>query len=463
LKPLLALLGAGALLRTALALRTAVINTDGPMFLDIARRMGEGDLSAATKSWFHPVYPGLLWLTGGSETAGVVISILAGVLAGWPLWLLVRDLADERGAFISVAIYELHPAFVDFQSDIFAEGVFMLAAACALSGSVRFAVTGRGIWLGAAGAAVGWCTKSEGLIVALLAAVTVAWGAVSRREWKRPALAALVAVAVVGPYVVHLTVVQKRFTVTPKPSAQQMLGIREGDDVGTAGLWHERRAVHGPLVTSVWYTGYYTGNTFRVGYLGALVLGLMLAAKWGSRMKGKGWILGWSLFFIFCVGYTNFRNGHSVSPRYVAPPVGFALMLLGPFFVWVLDRCDSNRAARAALLVAAAVAVVAAGARSTIVGRRFEHVGFKEAGAWMKARTGRTGTVIASTSDKPVYYAGGVIRPVELPPKAETEFIVVEEKDDYRDEQMAPFVRLKTFPEAPAKRQKIVIVYGRAP
>ena len=464
LKPLLALIGAGTLLRTALALRTPVINTDGPTFLDIARRMLEGNLSAPTTSWFHPVYPSLVALGGGSETAGIVVSIIAGVLAGWPLYLLVRDLADERAAFISVAIYELHPAFVDFQSDIFAEGVFMLAAACALSGSVRYAVLGRGLWLGAVGAAACWCTKSEGLIVALLAAVTATWGAVSRREWKRPALAGLIALAIVGPYVVHLTHVQKRFTVTPKPSGQQMLGIREGDDVDSPGLWHERRKTHGALITSAWYTGYYTGNTFRVGYAAAVVLALLLVAKWGTRMKGKGWIVGWLVFFLFCVWYTNFRNGHPVSPRYVSPPVGFALMLLGPFFAWALDAAESRRTLRTALLAAAAVLVVAAGARSTIVGRRFEHIGFKEAGAWIRARSG-AGMKIASSSDKAVYYAGGVLPmpPVELPPPAEVKFIVVEEKDEYRDEQMAPFVRLKTFPEAPAKKQKVVIVYGRAP
>src|SRR5688572_12178042 len=164
---------AGLALRILWAMSSAVINTDGPLFLAIAQGFLGGDLSAATNAGFHPLYPALVALAGGGETGAIAISALAGAAAGWPLWILVKDLAGARAAFLALVVYEAHPSFVEVQSAVYADGVFMLFAAMAASGSIRFARGLGGAWSAAIGTGLAFLAKSEGLIVVILALGTL--------------------------------------------------------------------------------------------------------------------------------------------------------------------------------------------------------------------------------------------------------------------------------------------------
>ncbi len=446
-------------MRVLLALHTAVINTDGPAFLTLAQAFMGGDLDAATRKEIHPVYPALVALGGGSHAAGIFVSIAAGVLAGIPLFLLMRELAGRKAALISVAIYEVHPEFLDIQSQVYQDPLFMLVALTAAYGAIRFVHSGRGIWAAAIAAAIGWCAKSEGMIVALLAAVTVGWGLRTHRPWRQVVPAALVALLIVGGFVAWISHALGRLTLSPKSNANQMVGLKQGHDLPERGTWRERREKHGALVASVWYVGVYGAQTFRLGWLAAVLAALAFAGRW--TMEGRRWFAAWVLFYFFCVWFTNFKSGHSISNRYLNPPVALSLALLGPALLAAWEGISSKRL-RTALVGAGAIAVIASSLRYTVVGRGYEQLGWREAGEWIRAR--KPGAVVASSNDKTAYYAGVAMVALDAPSKPDCDFVAAEQDErGWKDADFAPLVHLATFPAVPEKRSKIVRVYGRAP
>src|SRR5688572_12909880 len=242
---LLGVLAAGFALRLAWALSSAVINTDGPVFLAIAEGFLAGNRGAATDVGFHPLYPALVALAGGGEGGGIAVSAIAGAAAGWPLWRLMKDLAGPRAAFLSLIVYELHPSFVEVQSAIYADGVFMLFAAMAASGAIRFARGAGGPWTAAIGAGLAFLTKSEGLIVVLLTLATLALGAMRRPLTRGAGLeitgVAFVMAAIAAPYVNHLTSHSGRFRYSPKAVVELAVG-NAGTEDAARGKWQDRRA-----------------------------------------------------------------------------------------------------------------------------------------------------------------------------------------------------------------------------
>ncbi|MBI4566102.1 MAG: glycosyltransferase family 39 protein [Planctomycetes bacterium] len=405
-RPLIVLIVAGFAARIVLALRSAVVNTDAPTFLRIAQGFVSGDVHAATAEGFHPLYPALMALGGGSETAGWLISAAAGALAGWPLWALIRDLSSERAALIAAAIYELHPSFIDVQSDIFADGLFMLLAACAACGSIRYVLSGRGLWLAAAAAALGLLAKSEGLIVAALTAVTLGWGIWRGRAW-RPALgAAMLALAIMGPYVAHLSLESGRFRYSPKRIVELATGSGSEEEEAR-GVWGKRRAEHGPLASSAWYLGKEILRAMGPAYLVVWVAAILLFRKWHDLVTGKGWLTAWIAVYGGCVWWTNYWTAHQISERYLHPPVALALLWLGPFGMWLFEKRDAPGAVRTWAVRLAALLVVVGGTRDAVLARRFDQIGYREAGQWIRRDHGTKGAVIASTVDKVAYYAEG--------------------------------------------------------
>ncbi len=457
----LTFLGIGAFARVLLAARTEVINTDGPAFLSMAAGLLGGDWHAATRAEFHPLYPALIALGGGTEAAAIAISIAAGVLAGIPIYFMVRELADPRVGAITLGLYELHPEMIETQSAVYQDGLFLLVAMLAAWASFRYLKTGRGFVAAAAASAVGWCTKSEGMIVAVLTAATCLWGLKTHKTWKQAAIGAFVALVIVGGFVAYVSSFAGRLTLSPKSSASVVIGMKAGHDVGEYGKWHDRRREHGALVTSTWYFGQYAWKTFRGGYLLAVIAALVLCRFW--TVKHRWCLLAWTAFFAFCVWFANFKSGHAISTRYLGPVVALTLALPAAAFVQMMDPHPTSMRVAAA---AASLLFVFAGFRQPVLGRGGENIGFRQAGEWVLERSG-AGAVVLSTSDKTWYYARAGSRGPSFPVPPDAQYVVVGEEDvvdrGWTDATFAPLVKLRTFPETPERKVKTVFVYGRAP
>jgi hypothetical protein len=285
------------------------------------------------------------------------------------------------------------------------------------------------------------------------------------RPYRHLVPAALVAVLIVGGFVTIVSVKAGRLTLSPKSNANQMVGLKAGDDVSEFGLWHNRRREQGALVTSVWYFGTYGAKCFRVGWLLLVAIALVTVKRWGNRLQGKAWIALWALFYFFCIWFTNFKSGHAISTRYLNPPMAWTLLILGPFLLHCWESSATRPAWRRGVAIAGLLVALGAGMRFSVVGRGTENVGFREAGVWIGARTPKA--VIASTSDKPSYYASTGMNPIRRQPTDDIQYAVVGEGDlesrGWTEEDLKPLVLVKMFPTVPMKKSKIVRVYGRVP
>jgi hypothetical protein len=462
-----AVIGAGAAIRGILALRTPVINSDGPTFLSIAQGFLSGDLGAATDAGFHTLYPALVALLGGGESVAVIVSAVAGALAGWPFWVLVRDLAGDRAAFLSLIVYELHPSFVDVQSGVFADGVFMLLAACAAAGSIRYARGGRGVWMASIAGALAFLTKSEGLIVLALTGASLGWGFVRRadrgRAFREAAGATLIVAVIAAPYVAHLSRATGRFRISPKVVVEQAMGGGAGRDTGP-GQWIERREQYGPLVASTWYLAVALRGLVAPAHLVLVLAAAVSWRKWKDRMAGKAWLGAWFGVYVFCVWWTSFRTGHQISERYLHPPAALVMLMLGAFGAWALEA--RNGAVREWAARIAGVLLVVVAAVPVIRGQGQDQLVLREAGEWILKDHG-PGAVISSVADKVPYYARGKVLPFEAPPPRQADYWVFSDRDaarrgwDWRNSDLGPFRLLTTLPEHPSPGARVVRILGR--
>ena len=111
--PVLSLVAAAAVLRWVAWLRTAAMFNDGPLFLALARRMADGEWSAAVAHDYHPLYPLAIRLAyplaGDWERAAAAVSVLAGAAAVALLYRFLRDAFDARVALVGAALLAVHP------------------------------------------------------------------------------------------------------------------------------------------------------------------------------------------------------------------------------------------------------------------------------------------------------------------------------------------------------------------
>lgn len=461
----------GAAFRAALALRTPVINTDAYGFLAMAAGFLEGDLHAATRVYFHSFYPGLMALGGGSPAAGVIVSIIAGVMAGLPLYLLVRDAAGLRPALAALLLYEMHPSLIDTQSDIFADGLFMFFVMSALSGSLRFRINGSGAWWLALGCAGGWLTKSEGIIISGLAAATLCWTLIRmperRAAWKSLVLPGLAALVIVGAYVTHLSLVSNRLRLSPKPIAEMAIGMLDQDEESGVGKWYDRRREYGRWGGSLLYLSSQVVGAMSWPYLAVLAAALVTWRRWSDLMKERGWVLLWGLLYALAVWFTNLYKGHSISERYLNPPSAILAILAGAWIGWLAGRADLCRLSHRIATAVAALILLGAASREIVRGRRADQIGYRLAGEWILRERG-PGAIIASSHDKPVHYARGRYLPLEAPaPVAEAEFLVFSDREarkkgwDLAKADFSPFVEVARFPNPPEPGKRTLIVYRR--
>jgi 4-amino-4-deoxy-L-arabinose transferase-like glycosyltransferase len=223
-------------LRTIAWLRTSAIFDDGPLFIYIARAMGEGDWSSALLHPYHPLYSFTALLAGfplgDLERGAVFVSILAGSLSVLALHLFLRSAFDSRTGLIGAAILAVHPSAVAFSSDVQSDGLYIALFLSAIALLWRSLCTPRVGLAAATGAVAGlaYLTRPEGLGVALagagMALVLLIW-----RRWRPAAAAIWIAALGVGlllamaPYLGSLRVESGQWALTTKKSATAMMGF----------------------------------------------------------------------------------------------------------------------------------------------------------------------------------------------------------------------------------------------
>ncbi len=219
---LLAALALAALLEGAVAVRSPIIAPDGIHYIALAR-----DLLAAPRRTMqiqaqHPGYPLLVAAshaalargdTGSVEHwvwAARLPSLVAGVLGVGALWLLARQMFDERTAGVAAILFAVLPLARQNAADALGDAPHLLGYLLAAWAALAGLQTGRVVWFALAGtsSALAFWIRPEGASVAIVVAGLlvgkVVWGAPGERLRWATSLAAMLAfaVAVSAPYVV---------------------------------------------------------------------------------------------------------------------------------------------------------------------------------------------------------------------------------------------------------------------
>jgi hypothetical protein len=218
--PLLLAISLAAVLQAIHIARSATISADGITFISIARDLPQGLSEAFQKHDQHPGYPALLLGAtrivqslgyrdepGSWAVGGMIVAFACGLGSVVMVWLLARDLFDQRVANLAAIAFAALPILCwnagDAHSDVPHLFAYLTAAWLATSG----VVSGR-LWpLAGAGAAsaLAYWIRPEGLEVFLIALVCLVWQAFSASwTWRRTGLAcatlAGVTLAIAAPY-----------------------------------------------------------------------------------------------------------------------------------------------------------------------------------------------------------------------------------------------------------------------
>ncbi|MCH2187577.1 glycosyltransferase family 39 protein [Myxococcota bacterium] len=242
-------------LRLVTLFRTSVIVNDGPIFLDIAQNMLEGQWLEALSAQQHPGYSFLVAIlghwTGDLQAAGQWVSLGAGGLAVAALYCFLIQAWNRRVAVFGSLLLAINPYAARLSVDVQSDSLYLLLFLVAI-GLLFGALRSRRIDLAlGAGFAAGlaYCVRPEalGVVLAGLALSLVAWlrGAWSTRIFVRWILALIgCAALMILPYLIFLSELTGSFTLSQKKSVLFMLGWTEGSAVasmisapGAGGEW----------------------------------------------------------------------------------------------------------------------------------------------------------------------------------------------------------------------------------
>jgi hypothetical protein len=214
-------LALAALVVVAIGLRllhwhqTAAIFNDGPVFLDLARALSEGNLRGALAHPFHPLYPALIAavepVAGSFERAGVWVSAVSGAVAVAALFAFLRPAFGRWPAWLGAGFLAIHERSLEFTGDVQSEGLYLAcflgSVACLWRGLSRASLVGA--LAGGVLAGMAYLTRPEGLGLVLVAAGVAGVQVLGRSLPPRRALAVstaagLGAALLVAPYVLVL-------------------------------------------------------------------------------------------------------------------------------------------------------------------------------------------------------------------------------------------------------------------
>ena len=168
-------------LRLYMVFSANIITPDGIQYIEAAKMIASGNFQKISTFSFFNLYPFLIaafqkvfydW-----EMAGRLVSAIIGSLAVVPFFLLIRELIDNRVAFMATLFYVISPRLIEYSSDVLREPSFWFFAITSLyCGWIGLA---RNKWLLMASsslfAGMATLTRLEGLSLFLVMPLWIVW------------------------------------------------------------------------------------------------------------------------------------------------------------------------------------------------------------------------------------------------------------------------------------------------
>ncbi|MFT5464167.1 MAG: 4-amino-4-deoxy-L-arabinose transferase-like glycosyltransferase [Planctomycetota bacterium] len=413
--------------------RMLVLTPDGTHYGTLARHGLEGSWRDVLDPAWPPLSP---WLTatvarmfesGASsldvERAGYLVSAVAGTLVLWPVWELARRWRGVLVAHIAIVLLAFHPNATRYAAYVQSDSVYLLLLVLAVLAFTRGASSGKRTHLSVASAgalaALAVLARPEGWVLVGVFALTLL-----RRGERRVQLLALLApvALLLGPWLLFLHGELGEWSPGAKGGFNFHLAHEELFEA------HGIEVEHGDVMALREPGQPWRGGDYRVAeLLRAAPLQVFLRM---SRTVITGLVdklpsaVSWPLLLL---GLYGFRKSSGRRPEWwsvVVPLLLLTVAFYGPFFVIrrfflpfvpffmigagagleAIGRRYSRVGQRGvAGLVLVTVALMLADT-SRFLGRRENHLVYRDAGAWLRSHGNGSRIVLAGASPEPAFY-----------------------------------------------------------
>jgi 4-amino-4-deoxy-L-arabinose transferase-like glycosyltransferase len=199
----------------------ATIEWEGTEYAGIARNLLDGKgydglMTPGKELMFPPMYPWLIaatsLVTRDFELAARLVSMVMGALLVIPVFVIARQVAERRVAYLAAILVAIHPLLVKFSVTTYSETTYVTLLLTATCWTLKAFRSGRGPSYAAAGLFFGlaYLTRPEAAACAFLAfGIGVLYQFVARPPRKgvarlSPLLMPLALLVVAAPYVIWL-------------------------------------------------------------------------------------------------------------------------------------------------------------------------------------------------------------------------------------------------------------------
>ncbi len=235
--------------RTYLSFFTYIISNDSVAFMQNAVYFASGEYLLGLEHAYHPLYSFLMAtlykLVPSIELSGTIISVSFGTLTVIVFYLIGKGVFDRKVSFVSAFLLALHPYAVRFSADIISESTYFFFFVSAL-GLGFFAVKNRKPLLFALtgiSSALAYLARPEGIGIFI---IVISWCVLKdfvriKAVWREKLVSILILVVsfcvFTMPYLVYIKKDLGYWRLTKKKNVSHMVGVK-----GKQSIQHNGRS-----------------------------------------------------------------------------------------------------------------------------------------------------------------------------------------------------------------------------
>lgn len=444
--------------RIYLSFFTYIIENDSVAFMQNAKFFADGDFQSGLRHDYHPLYSFIMAVLykviPNMELSGTIVSVFFGTLTVIIFYLIGKSIFDQKLSFVSSIILASHPYAVRFSADIISESTyfFLFISALGLGFSAitkkkfsLFALTGicaalaylaRPEGIGILFIVAGWCLLND------FAKIKVVW-----KEKVISILVLIVSFLVFSlPYLVFIKKETGEWHLTKKKSLSQMIGVKEtssgqenvepvkenvdwkrSSDANISKQTDASRTDLSTHLKSILYIMKRYLDTLHPLLFIFLIIGVV---NWSRIKKERVFglyiasIIVVYLFILYRLNIMHIPNYGEISQypsrRHLMPLVIPAIFYVGigvyTAGTWMHEKFQHNsltvgfkellKSTWITQLIVLMI-VVSALLPKTLKPQRFDKLGIKKAGQWIREHSNKPFSAVLSTSARNAYYAGG--------------------------------------------------------
>jgi len=400
-----------------------IINNDGVVYIESARRFWEGDWLGGLSGFYPPLFPLMIAtafsLTGEWELAGRLWPLVLSILILFPLFGLLRRIYNLRVAYMALFLFAVSPYLARLSVDVRSEIPYIFFLLCATY-FFQLAIDqkrGSPLFLAGISSALAYLIRPEAIGFLAVGVVFLLYRArlngVASKMWIPVSVLFLGFFVLAAPYVLYLKWDTGKWLFTRKAGNAVSQGMSVHDPSTAVVSQEESVQVDAlelirshPLsyakkvfIDFFRFIGFYF-EAVHYAYLPFLFLG------WILFFRGRFWEKKDFLLVILVGFYIAAFPLLYVTRRYSVPlvPVSLGWVAVGSLTVWEYSRARWEKAGSFLMgLLAGAFALGTLPKTLVSVGR--EKLYFREAGLYLKSKPGNP--TIFTHDSRVAFYARG--------------------------------------------------------